>query len=105
MSSPYQPKNKRFANVQVVTAEDYRSRKNELQAVGRVRRGMSAFVITPERKHGNAGFVEDATALTKKTKNEIVQFFDRPENQTKQSVYLVVPKSKVTSRGGTPSGF
>ena len=105
MSSPYQPKNKRFANVTVVTAEEYNRSKTTLQAVGRVRRGMSAFVITPERKRGSVGFVEDSTALTKKTKNEIVRFFDKPENQGKQSVYLVVPKSKVTSRGGTPSGF
>lgn len=105
MSSPYQPKNKRFSNVTVVTAEEYNRNKSTLQAVGRIRRGMSTFVITPEKRRGSAGFVEDATALTKKTKNEIVRFFDRPENQTKQSVYLVVPKSKMSSRGGTPSGF
>ena len=100
MSSPYQPNNKRFAKVQVVTAEHYRDHKETLEAVGRVRRGMSSFVITPERKKGNAGFVEDSSALTKKTKNEIVRFFDRPENQTKQSVYLVVPKSKIQNDSG-----
>jgi len=95
MSSVYQPKNKELANVRVCTSEHYSNNKSSLKVVGRVKRGLSAFILTPAKKTGSVGFVDNTSSLTKRAKNELVRFFDNPSNTKKTYAYLVVPKTKM----------
>ena len=104
MSSPYQPKNKQLANVVVVDNTVYNQNRDSLLALGRVQRGMSAYVVSPARRTGSTSFVEDSVALTKRTKNEIVKFFNNPQNAKKDTLYLVVPRSKAGSKKSSKGG-
>lgn len=97
MSSVYQPKTKELANVSVCTSEHYGNHRSSLKVVGRVKRGLSAFVLTLAKKTGNVGFVDNTSSLTKRAKNDLVKFFDNPKNAKKTYAYLVVPKTKVRS--------
>lgn len=100
MSSVYQPKRKELANVKVVTSTQFANNRDEFKVVGRVKRGLSSFVVTPDRKSGRVGFVDDTSSLTKRAKNDLVQFFDSPKNTHRIVAYLVVPKTKVRSKTG-----
>ena len=93
MSSVFQPKRKELARVKVVSSETYKNNRSKYKFVGSVQRGYTAFVTTMRnKKTGKSNFVEDTSALTKKTKGEIVKFFSNKENRQKNVVYLVVKK-------------
>ena len=94
MSRNYQPKNKEFAKVKVVSTEFYNKYKKNLKLVGSVQRGYTAFVTTPvNKKTGFCKFIDDTSSLTKKTKNEVVKFFSNKENKKKSVAYLVTEKN------------
>lgn len=101
MSSVYQPKRKELAKVKVVSSETYSNNRSKLRLVGRIRRGYTSFITTQaNKKTGKCSFVDDTSALTKKAKNEVVQFFSDKKNTSKGVVYLVVPKEAKNSRKG-----
>lgn len=95
MSSVYQPKRKELAKVKVVSSYEYERNRSKLKFVGRVKRGLSSFVTTQGNKTtGKCSFVDDTSALTKRSKGELVKFFTDKKNNSKQVAYLVVPKEK-----------
>ncbi len=95
MSNVYQPKRKELAKVKVVSSDIYSKNRSKLKFVGSIQRGYTAFVATQKnKKTGKSSFIDDTSALTKKTKNEVVKFFSSKENNRKNVVYLVVNKNK-----------
>lgn len=93
MSSVYQPKRKELAKVKVVSSQTYKNNRSMLKLVGSVNRGYDSFITTQRNlKTGKCSYVDDTIALTKRSKNELVQFFMNKENKGKQVAYLVVPK-------------
>lgn len=95
MSNVYQPKRKELAKVKVVSSNTYGNNRSKLNFVGSVSRKHSNFVTTQRNKFtGKCSFIDDTSALTKKTKNDIVRFFSNKENKNKDVAYLVVDKSK-----------
>jgi len=106
MSSSYQPKRKEMAKVKVVSSEKYKAERNKLKLVGSVQRACPNFVTTQRnRKTGKCTFIDDTSSLTKRSKNDLVQFFMDRKNDGKKVAYLVVPKqSKIVaknSKGGS----
>ena len=90
MSRNYQPKNKEYANILVVSTEFYRNNSKNYNFIGSVHRGHTAFITTQRnRDSGSCSFIDDTSCLTKKTKNEIVRFFSSNNNSNKKVVYLV----------------
>lgn len=103
MSSVYQPKRKELAKVSVVSTKDYDKNKGKLRFVGSINKRFPNFVTTKRNKTtGRCTYIEDTTALTKRTKGEVVKFFSKNENQKKEVLYLVVPKvqTKTTHKRG-----
>ncbi len=95
MSNVYQPKRKELANVKVMSSGEFGSNRKKYKFVGSVQRGYTAFVTTQRNKEtGKCAFVDDTSALTKKTKSDIVKFFSNKDNQRKGVAYLVVDKQK-----------
>ena len=95
MSNVYQPKRKELANVKVMSSGEYSSNRQKYKFVGSVQRGYTAFVTTQRNKEtGKCAFVDDTSALTKKTKSDIVRFFSTKNNRNKGVAYLVVDKQK-----------
>ena len=94
MSSVYQPKRKELAKVKVVSSQTYKNNRSRLKLVGSVNRGYDSFITTQRNKTtGKCSYVDDTVALTKRSKNELVQFFMNKANKGKQVAYLVVPKT------------
>lgn len=101
MSSVYQPKNKELAKVSVVSTKEYDKSKQKLRFIGSINKGMPNFITTKRNKStGKCSYIEDTTALTKRTKGEVVKFFSRNENRRKEVLYLVVPKQKQSTKRG-----
>lgn len=95
MSNVYQPKRKELAKVKVMSSGVYSLNRKKYKFVGSVQRGYTAFVTTQRNKEtGKCAFVDDTSALTKKTKSDIVKFFSNKDNQRKGVAYLVVDKQK-----------
>ena len=95
MSNVYQPKRKELANVKVVSTQDYALNRSKYKYVGSVNRGFTNFITTKRNvKTGKATFIDDTSSLTKKTKNELSQFFSKYSNRNKGVAYLVVDKKK-----------
>lgn len=95
MSNVYQPKRKELAKVKVVSSQYYGNNRSTLKFIGSVSRKHTNFVTTQRNvKTGKCSFIDDTSALTKKTKNDIVKFFSSKENYRKDVVYLVVNKEK-----------
>ena len=93
MSNIYQPKRKELANVKVVSSEVYSRNRSKYKLVGRIKRGYTSFIITQaNKKTGKCSFVDDTSSLTKKAKNQVVQFFTDKQHTSKGVAYLVVPK-------------
>lgn len=92
MSSVYQPKRKELAKVKIVSSENYSSKKGSYTYVGSINRGYTNFITTKRNsKTGKCSYIDDTSALTKRTKNEVVRFFSLNENSGKKVAYLVVP--------------
>lgn len=95
MSNIYQPKRKELAKVKVVSSEKYRNNRSTLRFVGSVNRGYDSFITTQRnKKTGKCSFIDDTAVLTKRSKNELVQFFMDKNNKGKSVAYLVVPKEQ-----------
>lgn len=94
MSSVYQPKRKELAKVKVVSSQVYKSNRSKYKFVGRVKRGYTAFITTQSNnKTGKCSYIDDTSALTKRSKNDLVHFFSNRVNEKKNVAYLVVPKT------------
>ena len=99
MSSVYQPKRKELAKVKVVSASHYASNRRSLRLVGSIQRSCTNFVTTQRnQKTGKCTFIDDTSALTKRSKNELVQFFMDKKNKGKSVAYLVVPKTSTAKQ-------
>lgn len=99
MSNVYQPKRKELAKVKVVSTETYKNNRSMLKLVGSVQRVVPNFVTTQRnRKTGKCSFIDDTSSLTKRSKNELVQFFMNKENRKKDVAYLVVPKTQAKKK-------
>ena len=99
MSSVYQPKHKELAKVKVVSASHYASNRRSLRLVGSIQRSCTNFVTTQRnQKTGKCTFIDDTSALTKRSKNELVQFFMDKKNKGKSVAYLVVPKTSTAKQ-------
>ena len=95
MSSSFQPKTKELAKVRIVSTEHYNKFRSDFKFVGSVGRAFSNFITTKRnKKTGKCSYVEDTSALTKKAKSEIVNFFSDKKNSGKKVAYLVLPKQK-----------
>ena len=95
MSNVYQPKRKELAKVKVISTETYKKNRSKLRLVGSIQRVVPNFVTTQRnKKTGKCSFIDDSSSLTKKTKNELVQFFTNKENRKKDVAYLVLPKEQ-----------
>ena len=95
MSNVYQPRRKEYAKVKVVSSSTYSSNRRKFKLVGSVQRNCANFVTTQRNKTtGKCTFVDDTSALTKRSKNELVQFFMDKKNKGKSVAYLVVPKTQ-----------
>ena len=99
MSSVYQPKRKELAKVKVVSASDYSSNRKRFRLVGSIQRSCTNFVTTQRnQKTGKCTFIDDTSALTKRSKNELLQFFMDKKNKGKSVAYLVVPTTATSSK-------
>ena len=95
MSNVYQPKRKELAKVKVVSSNDYANNRRKLRFVGSVQRSCSNFITTQRnQKTGKCSFLDDTSSLTKRSKNELVQFFMDKKNKGKSVAYLVVTKTQ-----------
>lgn len=84
MSSSYQPKRKELAKVSVVSSEFFKKHRKYFKLVGTVRRGYTNFVTTQRnQKTGQCTFIDDTSALTKKSKNDLIRFFSNVQNRNK----------------------
>lgn len=100
MSSVYQPKRKELAKVKVVSTQTYSSNRNKYKFIGSVNRGYDSFITTKRNKTtGKCRFIDDTASLTKRSKNELVQFFMDKKNKGKSVAYLVVDKQKIKKGG------
>ena len=100
MSSSYQPKRKELAKVRVISTGDYNKNRSSFRFIGSVGRSLSNFVTTKKNlKTGKCSYVDDTSALTKRTKGDLVRFFSDKSNKRKDVAYLVVPKqsSKIST--------
>lgn len=91
-----QTKNKDLCNLQVVTADkvwnkDHKSLRKDLNIYVKVEKSFTSYVSSTNLKGKNNKFVEDFSALNKKTKNEIVKKFN---NENRKVVYLIKKSSK-----------
>lgn len=91
-----QSKNKDLCNIEVLTADkvwnkDHKTLRKDLNIFGKVEKSYSAYVSNTNLKGKNNKFVEDFSALNKKTKNEIVNFFN---NENRKVVYLIKKPNK-----------
>ena len=103
MSSIYQPKRKELAKVKCVTSDDYSNNKRRFRLVGCVARGYTAFVTTQRnRDTGKCSFIDDTSSLTKRTKNELTNFFMLKKNSGRKVAYLVVPKENNKVKSPAP---
>ena len=94
MSSVYQPKRKELAKVKIVSTEMYKNNRFRWRLVGSIQRIVPNFVTTQRnKKTGTCSFIDDTSALTKRSKNEVVKFFMDKNNRKKDVAYLVVPKT------------
>ncbi|MBO5091503.1 MAG: hypothetical protein J6C61_03375, partial [Clostridia bacterium] len=76
----------------------YKENRSKCKLIGTVNKNLSSFVTTLRNNAtGKCSFIDDTSALTQKTKNELVRFFNKKENDKKHVAYLVVPKE---SKGG-----
>ena len=103
MARRFQEKNKDLVKLEIFSAENVFDKtkltkggkpilRSDLQIYGRVEKGLSAMVTSTNRKGENPKFIEDTSKLPKKTKNEIVKYFDKYK---KRSIcYLVKKKDK-----------
>ena len=99
MSSSYQPKRKELAKVKAVSSESYSKNRKNLKFVGSIQRSCTNFITTKRnRKTGKCSFIDDTSSLTKRSKNEVVNFFLDKGNKRKDVVYLVVSKEKKSKR-------
>lgn len=95
MSNVYQPKRKELAKVKVVSSNDYANNRRKLRFIGSVQRSCSNFITTQRnQKTGKCSFLDDTSSLTKRSKNELVQFFMDKKNKGRSVAYLVVPKTQ-----------
>lgn len=93
MSNVYQPKRKELAKVNVVSSEYFNKNRKSLKLVGTVNRSYTNFVTTQRnRKTGQCTFIDDTSALTKKSKNDLTRFFSNNKNHNKKVAYLVTKK-------------
>lgn len=101
MSSVYQPKRKELAKVKVVSSQTYSQNRKKLKFIGSIQRPFSNFITTKRNaKTGKCTFIDDTSALTKRSKNELVNFFIDKQNKNKDVAYLVVPKEKKSGTRG-----
>ena len=101
MSSIYQPKRKELAKVKVVSSDTYSKNRKKFKFVGSVQRHFSNFITTKRNvKTGKCTFIDDTSSLTKRSKNELINFFSNSENDGKKVAYLVVPKEKKSGTRG-----
>lgn len=99
MSNVYQPKRKELAKVKIVSTETYKKNRSKLRLVGSIQRVVPNFVTTQRnKKTGKCSFIDDTSSLTKRSKNELVQFFMSKENRKKEVAYLVVPKTQQSKK-------
>ena len=94
MSRVNQSKNKDLCNLDVVTADkvwnkDGKSLRKDIEIYGKVEKGFSSYVSSTNLKGKNNKFVEDFASLNKKTKNQIVKYFN---NENRKVVYLIKKK-------------
>lgn len=95
MSNVCQPKRKELAKVKVVSSNDYANNRRKLRFIGSVQRSCSNFITTQRnQKTGKCSFLDDTSSLTKRSKNELVQFFMDKKNKGRSVAYLVVPKTQ-----------
>lgn len=97
MARKNQDKNKDLCNIKVITSDvawdnGHKSLRKDLNFFGRVEKGSSAFVSNTNLKGTNDRYVEDFSALNKKTKREIVNKF---KNEKRKVVYLIKKEPKV----------
>jgi len=96
MSSVYQPKRKELAKVKIVSSETYSENRSKYRFIGSVSRLHTNFITTKRNaKTGKCTFIDDTSALTKRSKNELAQFFSNKANRSKDVAYLVVQKQKI----------
>lgn len=99
MSNVYQPKRKELAKVKVVSSQTYDDNRSRLRLIGTISRRHTNFVTTQRNsKTGKCTFVDDTSALTKKTKNDVIRFFSDKNNRRKDVIYLVVKKESKTKK-------
>ena len=95
MSRRFQKKTKELATVKVVSSDNYSKNRKDLKFVGSVQRGYTNFITTKRNKvTGKCSYIDDTSSLTKKSKNEVVNFFMDKKNKRKEVAYLVIPKEK-----------
>jgi hypothetical protein len=105
MSSVYQPKRKELAKVKVVSSQTYKNNRKRFKLVGSVNRGYDSFITTQRNKiTGKCSYVDDTVVLTKRSKNELVQFFMDKANNGKKVAYLVVPKVSNKNKRSNKNG-
>ena len=78
----------------MVSSSDYSKNRQKFNLVGSIQRRCTNFITTQRnQKTGRCSYVEDTSALTKRSKNEVVRFFMDKKNDKKEVAYLVVPKN------------
>ena len=102
MSSVFSKNRKELSGVKVVSAKDVWEKKNgkfklksDLRIVGKVELPFSGMVLKANNEGHKTSFVEDVSALPKRTKNEIVgHFYNDKGKRTKNTVAYLIRTDK-----------
>lgn len=95
MSSTFQPKNKEWSNVEIVSTTQFKGMRKDYDYLGSVNRGYTNFITTRRnKKTGQCSYIEDTSALTKEAKKKIVRFFSNRANRNKGVAYIVIKRDR-----------
>ena len=112
MSNKYSPTQKELAGVKVVPASDvwvYNPKTGRpdklnpnMDIVGKVDTAMPGMVLKANLRDKKTGFVEDVSALPKRTKGELVNHFydERGRRNSREVAYLVRTDKDAKGKGG-----
>lgn len=115
MARVYQPKTKELANIDLKRAEDVWIKnekgkpviRQELELVGKIDVNFPHVILKPNRPNCKTAFIEDFSALTKRTKGQVVDFFMNDKGakgRQRRVVYLVAKKKPKAAKGVKKNG-
>ena len=108
MSSTYSKNKKELAGAKVISSKDVFIKRNgryvvrpDVDIIGKVDTSMSNFVLKVNKRGGKTDYVEDDSALQKRTKSELVgDFYAENGLRNKPKVAYLIRTDRKSKSGG-----